>query len=76
MVDLLRAGWDEAQVIMLGVVGKVLRVEGCKRQIMDETACSDPTVVYGAGTAAELGVGLHLAPLDGYGFVEGKQDNL
>ena len=43
---------------------------------MDQAAGGDPTVVDWAGPAAELGVGLQLAPLDRYGFIEGEQDDL
>lgn len=43
---------------------------------MGEATGGDPCVVDWAGTAAELGVGLHLAPIDRYGFIEGEQDDL
>lgn len=61
---------------MFGEVLEVLRVERCQRQTVDQATGGDPTVIDRAWTAAELGVGLHLAPLDRYGFVEGEQSDV
>ena len=43
---------------------------------MRQAARGYPCVVDRAGTAAEVGVGLDLAPLDGDGLVVGEYDDL
>jgi hypothetical protein len=59
---------DEVKAVVFGVVVEVLRVERCQGKLVDEAAGGDPGVADRAG-APELGVGLQLAPLGCYGFV-------
>lgn len=59
---------------MLNEVREVLDVEGGQRGVADQAASGDPAVVGRAGSAAELGVGLKLAPPDSQSVVVGEDD--
>ena len=65
---------DELKALVLGEVGVVLDVERGEGKPADEAAGGDPGVVRRPGTAAELGVGLDLAPAGGDVLVVGEDD--
>ena len=65
---------DEFEAFVLGEVGVVLDVERGEGKPADEAAGGDPGVVRRPGTAAELGVGLDLAPAGGDLLVLGEDD--
>lgn len=54
---------DDPEPSVLGEVGKVLHVEGGQRQVVDEAAGGDPSIVVWARSAAARGVGGDLALL-------------
>jgi len=61
---------------MLGVVGEILCVKRCQRDAVNKAAGGDPAVVDWPRAAAELGVGLQLAPLGCDRLIEGEQYDL
>ena len=65
---------DHFEALVLREVGVVLDVERGEWELADEAAGCDPRVVRRPGPAAQLGVGLDLAPAGGDVLVVGEDD--
>jgi hypothetical protein len=55
---------DDAKAVVIGKVVEILYVKGYEREVADQAACRDPSVIHRPGAASPLGMGLQFAPAD------------
>jgi hypothetical protein len=48
---------DDAKAVVVGKVVEILYIKGYEREVADQAACRDPSVVHRPGAAPPLGIG-------------------